>query len=169
MCCNNFWKKITIFSITLLIGFFAAQFFRNEEPINVQISIPIINNKSDLQKVSPSLPQSKRKNCVPDDPNLKYQSLHYSEGNSEFSDSQIKQFKLRAELGAIKANADLSEDLDYETVKKTEKEIKRLEKEIEMLEPFLEKPGNAAQMQNLLYLEKCSDYGESMKIVPAEK
>jgi uncharacterized coiled-coil DUF342 family protein len=83
--------------------------------------------------------------------------------NAEFS----RLFNLYVQINTLKLDIEQLKESGDEKNKSVQTKINRLEKEIEMLERLLETPTNPARMENLLYLEKCSEYGKSMKVMPS--
>ena len=176
MCCNNFWKKVTVFSITLMIGFFVAQVVTSEKPINVKVSVPIVENNLSSEDVSPLLPQSKSKNCVPADSNLKYRNLPYSPERNVKLEREVNRLKhLKNEIA--KLNSLLTELEDYTAKESKDNQIEKSKKKIQLKLKNLEEnigkgsgllpPVEYYQEQNLLYLEKCFDNGKSMILIPS--
>lgn len=167
MCCNDFWKKITVFSITLLVGFFAAGLFRNDKAINVKVSVPIIENSLSSEDVSPTLPQTKRKDCVPADSSLKYQNLPYDGSGTEARELKTDNLiEILSKIEKTKLDKKELEKSGKKNDKAIQTEIKRLDRENENLHELLRQFDNFPQQRNLLYVERCSEYGESMKVIP---
>jgi hypothetical protein len=67
MCCNNFWKKISIFLLTFLVGFIVAGLFKFGEPINIEVSVPVVEktNNLSLQKSFRHFRKAKEKIVFP--------------------------------------------------------------------------------------------------------
>ncbi len=66
MCCKSFWKKIVLFSLAFGFSVFISDtFFPNQQSLE---------NEQQITDTS-----SKKKNCVPVDKSLKYQTLPLEE------------------------------------------------------------------------------------------